>query len=65
MRQACDNSVLLNMITCPGTANKQSRQCIIASWGGTKPVFGATSESNKACADTSVNRPDYIGEWIA
>ena len=53
MRQACDNSVLLNMITCPGTANKQLRQCIITSWGGTKPVFGANSDSNKACADTS------------
>ncbi|WP_169392245.1 MULTISPECIES: prepilin-type N-terminal cleavage/methylation domain-containing protein [Psychrobacter] len=53
MKQACDNGMLLNMFTCPGTANKQLRQCIIASWDGTKPVFGANSDINKACADTS------------
>ncbi|HCR87555.1 MULTISPECIES: type IV pilus modification PilV family protein [Psychrobacter] len=53
MQKACDNGVLLNMVTCPGTANKQLRHCIITSWSGTKPVFGANTDSNKACADTS------------
>lgn len=52
MNQACNNEVLLNMITCPGTENKQLRQCIITSWNGTKPTFGAQSVSNKSCADT-------------
>jgi type IV pilus assembly protein PilV len=52
MKQACNNGVLLNMITCPGTDNKQLRQCIITSWNGTKPTFGAQSVSNKSCADT-------------
>lgn len=53
MKQACDNSVLLNMITCPGTADKQLRQCIVTSWNGTEPVFAASSASSKACADAS------------
>lgn len=53
MRQACDNSVLLNMVTCPNTSDKQLRQCIITSWNGTQPVLGASSDSSKACADTS------------
>lgn len=52
MKQACDNDVLLNMITCPGTADKQLRQCIITSWNGTQPVFGTSSASSKACAST-------------
>ena len=51
MKQACENGVLLNMITCPGTADKQLRQCIITSWNGTEPVFGVSSASSKACAD--------------
>jgi len=53
MKQACNNGVLLNMITCPGTDNKQLRQCIIASWNGTDPVFGTSSDSSKACANAS------------
>lgn len=53
MRQACDNNVLLNMVTCPNTLNKQLRQCIITSWNGTQPVLGASSDSNKTCADAS------------
>lgn len=53
MQQACNNGILVNMVTCPGTADKQLRQCIIASWNGTKPIFAANSQSNKACADTS------------
>jgi len=53
MRQACDNSVLLNMVTCPNTSDKQLRQCIITSWNGTQPVLGASSDSSKACADAS------------
>ncbi len=53
MKQACDNGVLLNMITCPGTAGKQLRQCIVTSWNGTDPVFAASSASSKACADAS------------
>lgn len=52
MKQACDNGVLLNMITCPNTSNKQLRQCIITSWNGTKPVFSSSSTNIKACADT-------------
>lgn len=51
MKQACDNGVLLNMITCPGTADKQLRQCIVTSWNGTAPVFGVSSATSKACAD--------------
>lgn len=51
MQQACNNDILLNMITCPGTTDKQLRQCIITSWNGTNPVFGTSSASNKACAD--------------
>ncbi|GAF55326.1 hypothetical protein JCM18901_959 [Psychrobacter sp. JCM 18901] len=47
MKQACENGVLLNMITCPGTADKQLRQCIITSWNGTEPVFGVSSASSK------------------
>jgi len=53
MKQACDNGVLLNMVTCPDTSNKQLRQCIIASWNGTDPVFGTSSDSSKACANAS------------
>lgn len=52
MKQACDNGVVLNMITCPDTADKQLRQCIITSWNGTNPVFEASSANNKTCADT-------------
>ena len=52
MKQACDNGVSLNMVTCPSTSNKQSRQCIITSWNGTDPVFGTSSNSSKACAST-------------
>lgn len=51
MQQACNNDILLNMITCPGTTGKQLRQCIITSWNGTNPVFDASSANNKACAD--------------
>ncbi len=50
MKQACNNDVLLNMVTCPGTSDKQSRQCIITSWNGTNPVFGTNSADNKSCA---------------
>ena len=53
MKQACDNGVSLNMITCPDTTDKQTRQCIVASWNETKPVLGASSSSSKACADVS------------
>ena len=53
MRQACESNVSLNMITCPGTENKQLRQCIIASWNGTNPTYGAITASNKTCADAS------------
>ena len=53
MQQACNNGILVNMVTCPGTADKQLRQCIIASWSGTEPVFGVSSDTSKACADTS------------
>ena len=52
MNQACNNEILLNMVTCPGTSNKQLRQCIITSWNGTNPTLGANSVSNKSCADT-------------
>lgn len=52
MMQACNNGVLLNMVTCPGTENKQLRQCIVTSWNGTKPILGASSASSKSCADT-------------
>lgn len=52
MKQACDNGVVLNMITCPDTAGKQLRQCIITSWNGTKPVFANSSADTKPCADT-------------
>lgn len=51
MKQACNNSILLNMITCPGTTDKQLRQCIITSWNGTKPVFANSAPNTKPCAD--------------
>ena len=53
MKQACDNDVLLNMVTCPNTTGKQLRQCIITSWSGTEPVLGVSSDTSKACADTA------------
>ena len=53
MKQACDNGILLNMVTCPDTTGKQLRQCIVTSWNGTDPVFGTSSASSKACADAS------------
>lgn len=53
MKQACDNDVLLNMVTCPNTTGKQVRQCIVTSWSGTEPVLGVSSDTSKACADTS------------
>lgn len=51
MKQACDNGILLNMITCPDTSGKQLRQCIITSWNDTKPVLGSNL-IGKSCADT-------------
>lgn len=53
MQQACDNEVLLNMVDCPGTANKQVRQCVIISWGDTKPVLSDTTSNNKPCTNLS------------
>lgn len=53
MKQACVNGVLLNMITCPDTKDKQLRQCIITSWNDTKPVLGSKPIDDKSCADIS------------
>lgn len=53
MQQACDNEVLLNMVDCPGTANKQVRQCVIVAWGETKPTLSDTTSTNKPCANLS------------
>lgn len=53
MKQACNSGVLLNMVDCPGTENKQLRQCIIVSWSGTDPVLGDSTDDIKACANES------------
>lgn len=53
MQQACDNEVLLNMVDCPGTANKQVRQCVIIAWQDTKPVLSDTTSANRSCANSS------------
>lgn len=53
MQQACDNNVLLNMVDCPGTANKQRRQCVIIAWGDTQPVLSDTTATNRSCANLS------------
>lgn len=48
---ACEQDIMLNMITCPDMADINARQCIITSWGKTLPVL---DDSNKnACGNSS------------
>lgn len=45
---ASKNDMQINIETCPGTAGNQEKQCLIASWSTTKPIFNNTDTD--ACA---------------
>lgn len=45
---ASKNDMQINVETCPGTTGNQEKQCLIASWSITKPIFN-DSDTN-ACA---------------
>lgn len=48
---ACEQDIMLNMITCPDMADINTRQCIITSWGKTLPIL---NNSNKnACGNSN------------
>lgn len=51
---AIDNDVKMNVVICPGTSDRQARQCMIASWGETEAQMSADA---KACikADGTYN----------
>ncbi|MGE6571026.1 type IV pilus modification protein PilV [Psychrobacter namhaensis] len=46
----CEQDIMLNMTTCPDMADINARQCIITSWGKTRPILGDSEEN--ACGNS-------------
>lgn len=46
----CEQDIMLNMTTCPDMADFNARQCIITSWGKTRPILNDSEEN--ACGNS-------------
>lgn len=46
----CEQDIMLNMTTCPDMADFNTRQCIITSWGKTRPILNDNDED--ACGNS-------------
>ena len=56
--QANSIGMVLNMLTCPGTAN--SRQCVYVAWGKTDPTNStATTSGHIACTNSTTSSFSY------
>lgn len=56
---ACEQDIILNMVTCPEMSDINARQCIITSWGSTLPTLNDSDKNACGNNDGSYKRGSH------